>query len=453
MVTKSTIMDSNSFKPEDAAGLDLATLNLIERRRILGPSYRLFYRKPLHLVKGVGTRLFDTDGEEYLDAYNNVVSVGHCHPRVVEAASRQLATLNTHTRYLHEGIVDYAEDILSLLPNQIDRIMFMCSGSEANDLAIRIAQAYTGGTGILVTSEAYHGNTALVTKLSPAIGADQPMDIAMRMIPTPDTYRQGTDDIGQWLASQAAIQIADMKRHGIKFAGLLADSIFSSDGVFPGAPYLETNVDGSVGFLKPLIDLVHAEGGVFIADEVQPGFARTGEAFWGFQRHGVQPDIVTMGKPMANGLPCSALAAREEVLDAFALQSPYFNTFAGNPVSMAAAQAVLDVIREEHVQTHALEVGSLLKNEITAVALDNPCLGDVRGAGFFIGVEIVHPHTKKPDYQQAVRIIEEMRERHVLVSVCGPFGNVIKVRPPLVFSEDDCDWFMDVFTKTLAAVK
>lgn len=309
---RSTIMDSNSFKPSDLDGLDPQTRELVERRRVLGPSYRLFYKHPLHFVKGLGTRLYTADGEEYLDAYNNVVSVGHCHPHVVEAICRQVSTLNTHTRYLHEGIVDYAEHLVALLPPEVDRVMFECSGSEANDLAVRVARAATGGTGVIVTSEAYHGNTALITGLSPSIGADQPMLPDMRMIPSPDTWRLGTNDLGAWMAARVAEQIADMRRHGFKFAALLVDSIFSSDGVYPGAP---SSPEAREGFLKPVVDLVHKEGGLFIADEVQPGFARTGEAFWGFERHGVVPDIVTMGKPMANGMPCSAMAARHEVLE------------------------------------------------------------------------------------------------------------------------------------------
>ena len=446
---RSTIMDSNSFKPSDLDGLDPQTRELVERRQVLGPSYRLFYKHPLHFVKGLGTRLYTADGEEYLDAYNNVVSVGHCHPHVVEAICRQVSTLNTHTRYLHEGIVDYAEHLVALLPPEVDRVMFECSGSEANDLAVRVARAATGGTGVIVTSEAYHGNTALITGLSPSIGADQPMLPDMRMIPTPDTWRLGTNDIGAWMAARVAEQIADMRRHGFKFAALLVDSIFSSDGVYPGAP---SSLEAREGFLKPVVDLVHKEGGLFIADEVQPGFARTGEAFWGFERHGIVPDIVTMGKPMANGMPCSAMAARHEVLEAFSSQTPYFNTFAGNPVSMAAAQAVLEVLQGEHIQQNALETGLLFKNALIDAAKRHPCLGDVRGAGFFIGADVVKPGTKEPDYEHAVDFIEAMREHHVLTSLCGPAGNILKIRPPLVFSPNDVDIFMDALEKSLAGL-
>ncbi|RDB61366.1 aspartate aminotransferase family protein [Gordonibacter sp. 28C] len=438
MTTSSTIMDSNSFKPEDMADLDERTRRLAERRAVLGPSYRLFYHHPLNLVRGKGTRLFDADGTEYLDAYNNIPSLGHSHPAVQEAVSRQLGLINTHTRYLHETILDYAEDLLSTMPGELDRVMFLLSGSEANDLAVRIAKAYTGGTGIIVTSEAYHGNTELITKLSPSIGHEQPMAIDMRMIPTPDTYRLRTEDLGTWMAEHVRKQAADMRRHGIAFAGLLIDDIFSSDGVFPGKP----------GFLKPVVEAVHELGGVYIADEVQPGFTRTG-TFWGFERHDVVPDIVTMGKPMANGIACSAVAAREKVLEAFAQSSPYFNTFAGSPVAMAAAQATLDALRAEDTMGNARRVGGILADELRALAQEFPQIGDVRGAGLFIGADVVAPGTTDPDYPAAVRLIEGMRERHVLTSLCGPFGNVLKIRPPLVFDESDVDWFMSALRDTL----
>ena len=438
MSTSSTIMDSNSFKPEYLDELDDRTRTLVERRAILGPSYRLFCHHPLNLVRGKGTKLYDADGTEYLDVYNNIPSLGHSHPAVQEAVSRQLGLINTHTCYLHENILNYAEDLLSTMPAELDRVMFLLSGSEANDLAVRIAKAHTGGTGIIVTSEAYHGNTDLITKLSPSIGEDVPMAIDMRMIPTPDTYRLGTDDIGDWMADQVRAQVADMKRHGIKFAGLLIDDIFSSDGVFPGRP----------GFLRPVIDAVHQAGGLYIADEVQPGFTRTG-TFWGFQRHDVLPDLVTMGKPMANGIACSAVVAQAPLMKKFAEETPYFNTFAGSPVAMAAAQAMLNAMREEDTMGNANRIGGMMVEQLRELMAEFPQIGDVRGAGLFIGADVVVPGTTDPDYATAVRIIEEMRERHVLTSLCGPYGNVLKIRPPLVFSASDVDWFISALRDTL----
>lgn len=433
------ILDSNSFDVANIDRLDGELKGLVARREVLGPCYRLFYQRPLHLVSGRGTRLFDADGVEYLDMYNNIPSMGHSNPAVTEAVTRQLETLNTHTRYVHENILNYAEDLLSTMPGEIDRIMFMCSGSEANDMAVRCARLFTGGAGIIVTGEAYHGNTALISGLSPSIGAGVVLDPTMRMIPSPDTFRRGVEGLGAWMCEQISLQIEDMRRHGIKFAGVLFDDIFSTDGVIPGEP----------GFLKPVVDLVHAEGGVYIADEVQPGFCRTGDAFWGFARHGIVPDIVTMGKPMANGIPCSAMAIRSEVLDAFAADNAYFNTFAGNPVSMAAAQAVLDFIRENGILEHTREMGEKLRAAATEVAQRHPVLADVRGAGLFNGIEVVKPGTTEADRPLAVALIEQLRENHVLVSLCGPYGNVLKVRPPLVFDEHDLDIFASALEASL----
>ncbi|MEE8736382.1 aspartate aminotransferase family protein [Bifidobacterium subtile] len=453
MATRSTIMDTNSFRPEMAQNLDPKTRRLTEERDVLGPAYRLFYRNPVHLVKGLGSHVWDADGIEYLDVYNNVASVGHCHPRVVDAMTRQASQLNTHTRYLHENILNYAQDILSTMPSEIDQIMFQCTGSEANDLAVRVAQAYTGGEGVIVTHEAYHGNSALTSKLSPALGTAQTLGLTMRMIPTPDTYRLtvggrnlsdgGVQDFGEWMAGEIRKAVADMNRHGIAFAAFLADSIFSSDGVYPDP----------AGYLKPVIDAVHELGGVWIADEVQPGFTRTGDAFWGFERQGIVPDLVTSGKPMANGLPTSLMAARHEVLEPFAASIPYFNTFGGNPVCMAAAQAVLDVMRDEDTMGNAKRVGKVFKDAVVQLQFLHPCIGDVRGAGLYIGCEIVKPGSNEPDQVSALNILETLRSNHILTSVCGRYGNILKLRPPLVFNENDVDWFADGFSKTLDDLK
>jgi len=422
-------MDTNSFRPDQAEGVSEATLALARRRSVLGPAYRLFYRDPVHLVRGQGSHLYDADGHEYLDVYNNVASVGHCHPRVVEAVSRQVATLNTHTRYLHEAVLDYSADLLSTMPDEIGQLMLLCTGSEANDLAVRVAQAATGHQGVIVTAEAYHGNTAVVSQLSPALGTAQELAPWMRRVPEPDPRRAAAAglDLATWFAGQVAAQVDDLREAGYGLAAFLVDSIFSSDGVFPDP----------VGFLAPAVDVVHRAGGVFVADEVQPGFARTGQAFWGFARHGVVPDLVTTGKPMGNGIPVSGLAARPEVLAAFADHLPYFNTFGGNPVSVAAAQAVLDVIREEDLQLHADRVGSSLLAGLRGLVTEHDCLGEVRGAGLYVGLEVVAPEDGAPARALALDVVEELRARRVLTSVCGGGGNVLKLRPPLVFDDDD----------------
>ncbi|WP_416260988.1 aspartate aminotransferase family protein [Gibbsiella quercinecans] len=444
MATRSTIMDTNSFRAEHADELDADIRKLTDKRQqVLGESYRLFYRNPVHLVRGKGQYLWDAAGNQYLDVYNNVASIGHCHPAVIEAVQQQMMQLNTHTRYLHERILDYSEALLATMPAEIDRAMYMCTGSEANDLAIRVARAYSGGTGIIVSQEAYHGTSDLTSGASPALGSGQALAPTTRLVPPPDRYRVGAADLGAWFANEIQKQIDDMAAHGIKFAGFLADSIFSSDGVLPGPK----------GFLQQAVDVVHKNGGIFIADEVQPGFARTGDAFWGFARHGVVPDIVTTGKPMGNGIPVSALLAKNTVLSAFSDQIPYFNTFGGNPVAMAAAQAVLQVIKDEGLQEHSRVVGEELLAALRTLMDKYACVGDVRGAGLFIGFELVSDReTKTPDKQLALDLIEKLRENRVLTSVAGPYGNVLKLRPPLAFQREDIDWLVGALDKSLAAL-
>ncbi|WP_212638246.1 aminotransferase class III-fold pyridoxal phosphate-dependent enzyme [Agreia sp. VKM Ac-1783] len=435
-------MDGNSFRAENEGGLDESTRLMTGKRAdVLGASYRLFYRNPVHLVRGAGAYLWDADGHKYLDMYNNVPSIGHAHPRVVEAVTRQMKLLNTHTRYLHDSVLAYADDVLSTLPDDIDQIMFMCTGSEANDLAIRVAREYTGGRGIIVSNEAYHGNTELTSAHSPALGSNQPQDATSRSIQAPDTYRLGPD-VGAAFAQEMQRTINRMREDGVAFAGFIADSVFSSDGVFTGNP----------GMLAQAIDVVHANGGVFIADEVQPGFARTGESFWGFGRHDVIPDIVTMGKPMGNGMPISGMAARRHVLEAFSTKIPYFNTFGGNPVSIAAAQAVLDVIRDEGLQDRAMTVGNEVRRGLADLAQRHEVIGDIRGSGQFTGLELVLDRSSKtPATQLALDVVEEMRNRHVLTSVAGPGGSVLKLRPPLAFASTDIDWLLSSIDAAIGA--
>ncbi|MBT2801054.1 aspartate aminotransferase family protein [Halomonas sp. ISL-56] len=441
MATRSTIMDTNSFRKESSESLDSSIRAMTNKRAaVLGDSYRLFYQNPVHLVKGRGQYVWDAQGTQYLDVYNNVASIGHCHPQVVSAVSEQMQRINTHTRYLHEGILDYTDSILATVPNAINRAMYMCTGSEANDLAIRVARAWSGGTGIIVTKEAYHGTSELTSGASPALGSGQALSPTTFLVPSPDQYRIGSAALGDWFANEVQQAIDKMAAQGIKLAGFLADAIFSSDGVMPGTP----------GFLKKAIDIVHANGGIFIADEVQPGFGRTGDAFWGFERHGLVPDIVTMGKPMGNGIPVSGLLAKDDVLAAFSDQIPYFNTFGGNPVSMAAAQAVLNVIHEEQLQAHSLRVGEALRAELLTLKDKYECVGDVRGAGLFIGFELVtDKQSKTPDKALALRVIEALREERVLTSVAGPHGNVLKLRPPLAFQAHDIDWLVGALDRSL----
>ena len=446
MASSASILDGNSFKAEDADALDPRTRELTERRRVLGPAYRLFYRHPVEIVRGRGAHAWDASGNEYLDLYNNVPSVGHAHPRVVEAVTRQMSQLNTHTRYLHDGVLNYADDLLSTMPEEIDQVRFVCTGSEATDLALRVGREYTGGSAWIATSEAYHGNTALVSAHSPSLRGPEQMDPTLRIVDPPDTYRLGSETAegaGSWWLGRIASAIAEIEASGDGFAGLILDSSFSSDGIFLGRP----------GMIKAAIDLVHEHGGVVIADEVQPGFGRTGDAFWGFERSGYVPDLVTTGKPMGNGFPIAAMAARQEVLDAFSRSRPYFNTFGGNPVAISAAQAVLDVIRDEGLQQRALVVGAQLREAVSGLQAAHPAIGDVRGSGQYTGVEIVSdPDAKTPDSTLALNLLEELRDRRVLTSVCGPDNAVLKLRPPLAFEAGDLPQLVEALDASLTTL-
>ncbi|MFC3074308.1 aspartate aminotransferase family protein [Shinella pollutisoli] len=414
---------------EGAAELDEATAALIaQRKALLGPAYRLMYERPLHFVRGEGVWLYDPDGNAYLDAYNNVTSVGHCHPKVVEAIRRQVGILATNTRYLHGAVLDYARRLLATMPSEIGHLMFTCTGSDANDLAVRIAQAHTGGKGIIVTETAYHGITQAVSEFSPSLGENVDLGVHVRTVPAPDSYR--SENVAEEFTAAVRAAIGDLRRHGIKPALLICDGIFASDGVF----------DGPAGFLKRAVDAIREAGGLYIADEVQSGFARTGEAMWGFQRHGVVPDLVTMGKPMGNGFPVAGVAARPEVLADFGAKARYFNTFGGNAVAVAAASAVLDVIEEEGLLENARTIGRHIKEGFQALAGRHACLGDVRGAGLFLGVEIVSDRAgKTPDAAAATRIINGLRDENVLISGCAKAANVLKIRPPLVFTRENAD--------------
>ncbi|MBP1807514.1 aspartate aminotransferase family protein [Rubellimicrobium aerolatum] len=424
----------NAFVP-GAVDLDPHEASMIERRqRLLGPAYRLFYERPIEVVRGEGVWLYDRDGKAYLDAYNNVASLGHCHPRVVDAICRQVATLATNTRYLHESVLIYAEQLLATMPSELGHLMFTCTGSDANDLAVRIARSFTGGEGVIVTETAYHGITKIVAEFSPSLGPSVDLGPHVRTVPAPDSYRSPTGDLATEFTVAVEAAIRDLRRHGIKPALFICDSIFSSDGVFGEQP----------GFLKGAVDAIRAAGGLYIADEVQPGFGRTGDAMWGFQRHGVIPDIVTLGKPMGNGFPVAGIVVRPEVIDEFGRKARYFNTFGGNAVAAEAARAVLSAIQDEDLMRNARMSGAYLKDGIKALAQRHDAIGDVRGAGLFVGVEIVSDRsTRTPDARTCTRIVNGLREAGVLISACGPSANVLKIRPPLVFTTENADFLIE----------
>ncbi|MEO1204017.1 MAG: aminotransferase class III-fold pyridoxal phosphate-dependent enzyme, partial [Pseudomonadota bacterium] len=382
--------------------------SLLDRRqRLLGPSYRLFYDDPVHIVRGEGSWLFDADGKRYLDLYNNVPHVGHCHPLVVEAIQKQVATLNTHTRYLHDNVLDYAERLLATFEDELDTALFCCTGSEANELAMRIARAYTGGTGFIVTSYAYHGNTQATYEITTADIPAEKVPAHVATVPVPDPYRGAHGSDGEAWAQHLGEALATLASRGVKPAAFVIDTIASSGGVIAPPP----------GYLAACARIIREAGALFIADEVQPGFGRTGSHFWGYQADGLVPDIVTMGKPMGNGHPLAGVVTRRDIVDAFADTGDYFNTFGGNPVSAAAGLAVLDVIEQEDLVRNAAETGGALIDEFRALGERHELVGDVRGNGLYIGLELVLDRdSKEPAAAESRRLINRLRERGLLTS-------------------------------------
>ena len=431
MAPPQKILELNAFDMGHPEGLDSASADLVARRRkTFGPTSMLFYDTPLNLVRGEGVWLYDADGTRYLDCYNNVPSVGHCHPRVVEAVASQMAALNTHTRYLYDNVYTYAERLLATFPQEVSNIVFTCTGSESVDLALRIARAVTGGQGFIITANAYHGNTTTATEVSPSSASVEPRSDNIFLVPAPDTYRHPGGEAERMFVEDVDKAIALMKSKGIRLAGMIADSILSSDGVYPGGR----------GFLGHAADRVRKAGGVYIADEVQPGFARTGENMWGFMRHGIVPDLAVMGKPMGNGYPVGGVAIKPGLLEAFGAKNGYFNTFGGSPVAAAAGLAVLDVIRDEGLADNARETGAYLLDKLRLLAERYITIGDVRGAGLYLGLEFVTDKlSRAPDRETATKTINQLRGRGILGGTAGQHGNVWKIRPPLCFKKEHAD--------------
>jgi len=406
---------------------------LARRARLLAPSYQLFYDEPLQIVRAAGVWMYDERGRAYLDAYNNVPVVGHCHPQVVEALAHQAGTLNTHTRYLAEQPLQLAEELLATMPPELAGIIYTCTGSEANDLAVRICKAATGGTGFIITDFAYHGATEVIAGMSPEDGG--PLGPGVYTVQSP---------VGAGAAFGESVRrcIERMQADGVRLAALLVDTIFSSDGV----------AAQPAGFLAEAVRHVRAAGGLFVADEVQPGFGRVGEAMWGFQRHGVVPDLVTMGKPMGNGHPVAAVAGQASVLAEFARRTRYFNTYGGNSVSCAVALAVLDVIRTEKLMQNAHRTGEYLQHRLRALAERCRVIRDVRGAGLFIGVQLgANPASGLAGRAETTRVLNALRRRGVLAGATGRNGDVLKIRPPLTFEPQHADLLIEALEPALQA--
>jgi 4-aminobutyrate aminotransferase-like enzyme/Ser/Thr protein kinase RdoA (MazF antagonist) len=431
-----------------AAATDWTADKVLATRNVrFARSQRAYYERPMQLVGGRGAWLYDEVGRGYLDVMNNVSHVGHANPRVIEAATRQLRRLNTNSRFLYQGIAEYAERLTALLPDPLEVVFLVCSGSEANDLAVRIARTVTGRSDVLVVDGAYHGNTSVLTGLSPnrykGPGGTGPAPTTHE-VRQPNRYRGpfGYDDpdAGSKYAADVQRQVDRLTALGTPPAAFIAESAMGTAG----------SIFYPDGYLERAHASARAAGGLCIADEVQVGFGRFGDVFWGFQSQGVVPDIVTMGKPIGNGHPMAAVVTTREIADAFDTGMRYFNTFGGNPVSCAIGTAVLDEISEQGLQAHAAETGRVLKDRLDELAGRHALIGDVRAHGMYLGLELVRDRaTKEPAAQEALLISELMKDEGVLVYPTGAAENVLKIKPPLAFTATDADLFTEVLDEVL----
>jgi len=417
----------------------------LQRRRdlALGLGAELFYDTPLEIVRGEGVYLYDSDGRRFVDMYNNVPCVGHANPAIVRAMAEQQATINVHSRYLHQGIVTFAERLAGLHHDDIESVVFSCSGTEANEVAIQMARIVTGHRGLVCTDAAYHGNSELVGSLT-CVGRAPSEVSEIRGFPFPEHYRPVVDGLSEeelceaYLA-QVAAAIESLKREGAGFAALIMCPIFANEGL----------PEFSADFMSRATDLVHREGGLVIADEVQSGYARTGR-WWGYETTGFRPDIVVTGKPMGNGLPLAATAASKDFVDTFRANTDYFNTFSSSPLQAAVGMAVLDEIEHLDLLTNAADVGGRLTTELKGRVSLHPAIGDVRSYGLFIGVEMIKNNIhREPDPVSANLLSNHLKDRGFLVSYAGKFNNVLKIRPPLVFSQENADDFLGAFDESM----
>ncbi len=423
---------------------DASERALIERRHRHFAGSMLFYHDPVHIVRGEGVNLYDADGRRYLDCYNNVQSMGHGNARIARAIAQQSATLTTHTRYLHENVIELAEEVAATLPGDLEVCLFTCTGTEACELAMRIARVVTGHSGIVVMAGSYHGNSKLVGEMSTCMYPEEQRPPWIEAIEPPNTYRgpfragEGDDSsLGRRYAELVEPAIAELQRNGEGLSAFVCDSIFDSNGAL-NAPR---------DYLAELYARVRAAGGLCVADEVQAGVCRTGQHFWGFEHYDVVPDIVFTGKPFGGGYPVAAVFTTRAIADAWAARDYYFNTFGGNPVAAAAAREVIRIAREQDMAAHAERVGRYLVAGLERLAERYPVLGNIQGRGLFIGVDLVKdPVTREPHTALAGRLPDAMKAEGVLIGCTGRYGNCLKFRPPLVFNEANAD-------ETLAALE
>jgi len=422
------------------------TCKLLERRKAsLGSGAPLFYDEPLQIVTGKGVWVADAEGRRYLDVYNNVPHVGHCHPHVVEAIATQAAKLNLNTRYLHENVVAYAERLARTVATAPAACMFTCTGTEANELALRIARFATGNRGIIVSNFSYHGNSQLLTSVTTAFPVPEDFADFARAVPIPDPFLAtgdfSLDEQARLHAEKVAQAVASLQASGHGVAALLMDASFANEGL----PRLVA------GYLAQAVAHVRAAGGLFIADEVQGGFGRTGKTIWAHQAQEVIADIVTLGKPMGNGHPVAGVIAPLDMVEAFENAAPYFNTFGGNPVSAAAGIAVLDVIEREDLIANAATLGAYVEQGLLDLQDRHAIIGDVRTRGMFFGLNLVEDRsTKVPATQLTKQLVNRMKDLGVLIGRIGPHDNILKMRPSMVFRKEHADILLETLDRALA---
>ena len=416
------------------------------RKKNLNPCLSIAYKDALKIVKGRGVWLYDESGDKYLDMVNNVSHVGHCHPKVTLAAYEQMQQLNTNSRYLHDHLVEYSMQLLKTFPDELSVVFFCCTGSEANELALRLAHAKSGGDQIITVDGAYHGNTQTLIDISPykhkANGGKGAPDY-VHTVEMPDTYRgkiQNSDKAGENYANYVETAIQKIETNDKQLSAFICESLLGCGGQMPLPD----------GYLKYAYAKVRAAGGVCVADEVQVGFGRCGTHMWAFEQQGVVPDIVTLGKPIGNGHPMSAVVTTQAVAKAFNNGMEYFNTFSANPVSCAIGLAVLEIIRDESLQENALKIGEYLMDGLRSIQKHCSLIGDVRGTGLYIGVEFVKDiNTKLPASTEVANVVESLKHKNILLSTDGPDHNVLKIKPPMVFNQQHADLFLNALQLTL----
>ncbi len=429
-----------------SAALTTDVPTLLERRRnTLGSHTPLFYDTPLELVSGKGVWLRSANGRRYLDAYNNVPHVGHAHPTVANAVSKQMRKLALNTRYLNDRVVEYAEALLATFGASLNRVSFGNSGSEANELAIRMARFQSGNTGLIMSDYSYHGTTLTLAQATTGLATSEPMGKNVRTIRIPDSTGMNAAESKQLLREALAevdAAIESLQDAGFGVAAVLFDPLFSTEGL----------VKVPAGYIEGLLKRVHAADGLYIADEVQSGFGRIGRLMWGHELFDAVPDIVTMGKPMGNGHPIGATVMGKDLLESFGEKNMFFNTFAGNPVSAAAGHAVLQVMNDEQLMPRAASNGTLLKSELSRLLTGNPRIDEVRGDGLFAGMRFTDPETGAADPTTAKRVVETMYQNGVLISRVGRNDEVLKIRPPLAFTERDAEILISKLSSTIATL-